>query len=162
VSTVYAGTFKKPDQTYVLQRGDPFQKLEAVDPSGIRAVAPTLLIDPKTPEQQRRIALARWIGDPKNPLPARVMVNRLWHYHFGQGLLRTPSDFGFNGDRPSHPELLDWLAAGCVEQGWRIKRLHRLIVWSETYRQSSRFNELAAAQDGDNRLLWRMQLTRLQ
>jgi hypothetical protein len=162
VPRVYAGTFRKPEPTFLLQRGDPLQKLEAVGPCGIRAVAPPLAIDPKAPEQERRVALARWIGDPKNPLPARVMVNRLWHYHFGQGLVRTPSDFGFNGDRPSHPELLDWLAADFQEHGWRMKPLHRLIVLSSTYRQSSRYEPRAQAVDAGCRLLWRFPARRLE
>ena len=88
------------------------------------------------PEAQRRLALASWLTSPKNPLFARVIVNRLWHHHFGVGLVDTPNDFGFNGGRPSHPQLLDWLAATLVEQNWSLKRLHREIVLSATYRQS--------------------------
>jgi hypothetical protein len=159
---MYAGTFRSPEPTYLLQRGDPLQKLKMVSPSAIAAVAPSLLIEPTAPEAQRRVALARWIGDPRNPLPSRVMVNRLWHYHFGQGLVRTPSDFGFNGDRPSHPELLSWLAAEFQRQDCRLKPLHRLIVLSSTYRQSSRSEPRARSEDGDCRLLWRFPPRRLE
>ena len=90
------------------------------------------------------------------------MVNRVWHWHFGQGLLRTPSDFGFNGDRPSHPELLDWLAKEYQANGWRLKPLHRLIVLSNTYRQASRLDAKSAAVDASNRLLWRYPPRRLE
>jgi len=97
-----------------------------------------------------------------NPLFARVIVNRLWHHHFGVGLVETPSDLGFNGGRPSHPELLDWLAAELVEAGWSLKHVHRLIVDSATYRQSSRPRPEATAKDADNRLLWRRTPARLE
>jgi hypothetical protein len=89
-------------------------------------------------------------------------VNRLWHYHFGQGLVATPSDFGYNGDRPSHPELLDWLATELVRSGWQTKPLHRLILLSATYRQSGRIDPKALAVDRQNRLLWRMPPRRLE
>jgi hypothetical protein len=108
-----------------------------------------------SPDADRRRALAAWIADPANPLPDRVMVNRVWHYHFGAGLVRTPSDFGFNGDRPSHPELLDWLAAEFRANGGRLKPIHRLIVLSRTYRQLSVIDQAKAKADADNRLLWR-------
>ncbi|MEZ5302015.1 MAG: DUF1553 domain-containing protein [Verrucomicrobiales bacterium] len=108
------------------------------------------------PEAERRAKLAAWLTDPANPLAARVFANRLWHYHFGQGIVDTPSDFGFNGGRPTHPHLLDWLAARFVESGWRIKAMHRLIVTSAAYRQASNIrNARAEAVDADNRLLWR-------
>ena len=90
------------------------------------------------------------------------MVNRLWHGHFGRGLVGTPGDFGFNGDRPSHPELLDWLARQFLENGGRMKPIHRLIVTSATYRQESRIDDAAMARDRDNRLLWRMTPRRLE
>ena len=90
------------------------------------------------------------------------MVNRVWHYHFGRGIVATPSDFGFNGAPPSHPELLDWLAASYIANGWRLKPIHRLIVLSSTYRQSSRLDAKAHAVDRDNRLLWRMSPRRLE
>src|SRR5262249_36865921 len=95
-------------------------------------------------------------------LPARVMVNRLWHYHFGEGLVRTPSDFGFNGGRPSHPELLDWLAAELLATGGRLKPLHPMIVLSSTYRQASKLDPRGAEVDAGNRLLWRFPPRRLE
>jgi mono/diheme cytochrome c family protein len=159
---VYAGTFSEPGPTRVLRRGDPTQPLDPVGPSGVKAVRPSLDLPVEAAESARRLALARWIADPANPLPTRVMVNRVWHYHFGQGLVATPSDFGFNGDRPSHPELLDWLAGEYLANGGRLKPLHRLIVLSNTYRQSSRLDERAKALDGDNRRLWRFSPRRLE
>jgi hypothetical protein len=90
------------------------------------------------------------------------MVNRIWHYHFGQGLVKTPSDFGFNGGEPSHPELLDYLATQFMQSGWRPKAIHRVILLSSTYRQASTFNPTAAAQDAGTRLLWRFPPRRLE
>jgi mono/diheme cytochrome c family protein len=159
---VYAGTFSQPGKNYLLVRGDPATKGPEVSPAGVAALKPALSLDPQTPEASRRAALARWITGPANPLPARVMVNRLWHYHFGRGIVATPSDFGFNGAPPSHPELLDWLAATYIQGGWRLKPIHRLIVTSATYRQSSRLDEKTYALDRDNRLLWRMSPRRLE
>ena len=111
----------------------------------------------------RRLALAEWIADADNPLTARVMVNRIWQQHFGHGILRTTSDLGRNGDRPTHPELLDWLATQFVEQGWSIKAMHRLMLNSASYRQSAEHPtwEQYAEADPDNRLLWRMNWRRL-
>lgn len=103
-----------------------------------------------------RRQLATAVVDPANPLTARVMVNRVWLHHFGQGLVRSPDNFGALGQAPTHPELLDWLAATFIESGWSIKSLHRLIITSATYRSSSEFDETAFASDGDNRTLWRM------
>ena len=162
MTKVYAGTFTQPGPTHILRRGDPSQKLEIVGPSGVNAVGPMLSLPVDAPEADRRLALARWIGDPSNPLPPRVMVNRLWHYHFGRGIVATPSDFGFNGDRPSHPDLLDWLAAEFLANGGRLKPIHRLLVLSAAYRQSSRCDEQAQARDGDNRKLWRFSPRRLE
>ncbi len=110
----------------------------------------------------RRTALARWLTDPANPLTARVMANRIWHYHFGQGIVRTPSDFGLMGERPSHPELLDWLAGEFVRGGWSLKHMHRLIMNSDTYQQGSAFREGASQADPLNRLLWRFPPQRLE
>ena len=114
------------------------------------------------PEVVRRRKLAEWVADPANPLTARVMVNRVWHYHFGTGLVATPNDFGRNGERPSHPELLDWLAADFLAHGTSLKALHRRIMLSSTYRQSSRYDARAAAADADDRLLWRYPARRLE
>jgi hypothetical protein len=113
------------------------------------------------PEQQRRVALGEWLADPANPLPARVMANRIWHYLFGTGLVDTPSDFGLNGARPTHPELLDWLAAELMAGGWKIKSLQRQILLSDTYRQSSRPHAKGLEVDAATRLLWRYPPRRL-
>ena len=112
---------------------------------------------------QRRLQLAEWMTDPQNPLAARVFVNRLWQHHFGEGLVRSPDNFGFNGDPPSHPELLDWLAAEFVDGGWNLKRMHRLMVTSATYRQSSLHpkHQAYAERDAGNRFLWRANRRRL-
>lgn len=132
-----------------------------------------------TSEGERRAALARWITNPDNPLTQRVIVNRMWHWHFGQGIVNTPSDFGFGGDRPSHPELLDWLALQMQQHGWSLKLLHRMILNSKTYQQTSSTglptlpeNSLKAERaeqkpnpaeiDADNRLLWRQNPRRLE
>ena len=109
----------------------------------------------------RRLALANWITSPDNPWTARVIVNRVWQQHFGIGLVATPNDFGFTGSRPTHPELLDWLAVAFVEDGWSIKRLHRAIVTSRAYRRASSHRTSAAKADLDNRLLWRQNVRRL-
>lgn len=113
-------------------------------------------------EGSGRFELAAAVTERGNPLTARVMVNRVWQWHFGEGLVRTPSNFGILGEKPSHPELLDWLATSFVEQGWSIKWLHRLIMNSAAYRMSSAHNEANFTRDGDNRLLWRMNPRRLE
>ena len=159
---IYAGTFAQAEPTHLLYRGEPLQKRDAVNPGAIRAVGDSLTLAADAPEAERRVALAQWIGSPLNPLTARVFVNRIWHYHFGQGLLKTPSDFGFHGGRPSHPELLDWLAIEFMEGGWRPKALHRMIMLSATYRQSSQPNPRCTATDAGNRLLWRFAPRRLE
>jgi mono/diheme cytochrome c family protein len=160
--SVYAGTFTQPGPTHVLTRGDPMRPGEVVAPAAPAVLRPPLVIDAAAPESARRLALASWLGRPDNPLPARVMVNRVWHYHFGQGLVATPSDFGSNGDRPSHPELLDYLAAAYLDNGCRLKPLHRLLVLSATYRQSGRPDPKAEVVDRQDRLLWRMPPRRLE
>ena len=110
----------------------------------------------------RRTALANWLASPENPLTARVMVNRIWSYHFGQGIAPAPSDFGLMGGRPTNPELLDWLASEFVRTGWDMKRMHKLMVTSDTYRESSAFNAEAAKEDPRNKLLWRFPRERLE
>jgi hypothetical protein len=117
---------------------------------------------PLTTAGSGRVELARWIADAKNPLTARVMVNRIWQHHFGTGLVATGDNFGSRGGRPSHPELLDWLAARFVEGGWSVKAMHRLIMLSGTYQQSAAADERAARLDPDNRLLWRFPRRRLE
>lgn len=118
----------------------------------------------ETPEGERRVALARWITAKNNPLPARVIANRMWQWHFGQGLVNTASDFGAGGDTPSHPQLLDWLANQLIDQQWSLKRLHKIILLSETYQQQSTFqlDNPALSIDADNRLLWRQNPRRLE
>jgi len=169
---VYGGTFvAEPEPTYRLHRGDPMQKREAVEPGapavvGIRFAlegSPASSTIPHlTQDQKRRLALANWIAHPENPLTARVMVNRIWQHHFGEGLVSTPSDFGLNGARPTHPELLDWLAAEFMEHGGSIKHLHRLIVNSATYRQASEARAECVAVDASSRWLWRFPPRRLE
>jgi hypothetical protein len=110
----------------------------------------------------RRAALANWLGSHDNPMTARVMVNRLWQHHFGTGIVASPSDFGRNGDRPSHPELLDWLAIQFMDQGWSLKKIHRLMLLSNTYQMSSKLDPAAAKVDPYNALLWRMNRIRLE
>src|SRR5205823_153027 len=109
-----------------------------------------------------RTALAHWIASAQNPLTARVIVNRIWQWHFGQGLVRTPNDFGTRGERPTHPELLDWLAIEFVEHGWSFKQLHRWILLSSTYQMSSLVDRETLRLDPDNRLLTRFQPRRLE
>ncbi|MDB6025127.1 MAG: Protein of unknown function (DUF1553)/Protein of unknown function (DUF1549)/Planctomycete, partial [Verrucomicrobiales bacterium] len=159
---VYAGTFAKPETTYRLHRGDPMQRKEEVQPGSIVTFPPKMELSAEATEQQRRLALARWITDPRNPLAARVLVNRIWQHHFGEGIVTTPSDFGINGARPSHPELLDWLATELLRENWSMKAIHRLILLSSTYRQSSAANSKGLAADAGNRLLWRFTPRRLE
>jgi hypothetical protein len=148
---------------HVLKRGVWEKKGEAVGPR-----PPSVLVADNLPELPAdvtfpRTRLAMWLTDPSQPLTARVIVNRLWQHHFGTGLVRTENDFGTQGDAPSHPELLDWLAATLVEKGWRLKAIHRLIVLCSTYRQSSRASNSVEARsvDPDNRQLWHFNRRRL-
>lgn len=154
-----------PGITRVLRRGDVSLPGEEVAASGLRAIAglePSFGLSPTSTDSERRIKLAEWITHQKNGLFHRVIVNRVWHYHFGQGIVPTPNDFGFNGGKPSHPELLEWLAASFRDGGYRLKSLHRLIVTSATYRQSAELSEAAMQSDADNRLLWRHTPQRLE
>jgi cytochrome c553 len=148
----------KPMQAHLLKRGDWRNKGEAVGPGFPTILASGEDVAPSGARKQ----LADWIISEENPLTRRVAVNRIWQYHFGKGIVRTPSDFGATGDRPSHPELLDWLANEFMARGWSWKALHRLILTSNTYRQASRFDEKAAAKDPENRLFWRMNPHRLE
>ena len=160
-SMVYAGQFEEPAAVHRLFRGDPGSPRETVGPGGV-GVLGSLEIPPASPEQKRRIALATWIARPQNPLTARVMVNRLWHYHFGRGLVETPSDFGHNGGRPSHPELLDWLATELVRGDWSLKHMQRLILTSSAYQQSSVPRPDGLKVDANSQLLWRFAPRRLE
>jgi mono/diheme cytochrome c family protein len=154
----------KPGPTYFLERGSPDAKGPAVPPGVLSVVGeyefPTPPANAKS--SWRRRGFAEWLVAPGNPLTARVMVNRLWQHHFGEGLVRTPSNFGKLGEAPTHPELLDWLAVEFVERGWSIKQMHRLMLTSQAYRMAS--DDIAAnvAIDPENRLLWRMPRVRLE
>jgi hypothetical protein len=166
---VHTTTPKQPGPWHILARGDYRQPREVVAPGGIAALqgaSADWQLSQDAPESERRKALARWIAHSNNPLTPRVVVNRLWAHHFGAGLVSTPSDFGFQGGLPSHPELLDWLAGQLVHPDsgapWSLKRIQRLIVTSATYRQSSRSVPEAARVDADNRLLWRQLPRRLE
>ncbi len=154
-----------PD-TYLLNRGELTLKRQVVQPG-----LPAALRDDTVPDSlamgsygpRRRRQLALWLTRPNHPLTARVMVNRIWQGHFGQGMVRTANDFGRQGDRPSHPELLDWLATEFVDRGWSIKSMHRLIMLSEAYKRDSRFTTARHRQrDPENRFLWRMNRRRLE
>jgi mono/diheme cytochrome c family protein len=165
VPLAYASMPGKPEPTHVLARGDVEKLGEPVSAGALAAIhTPSgefgLPLDAS--DAERRVKLAEWLADPVNPLTARVIVNRVWHYHFGRGIVGTPNDFGYNGERPSHPELLDWLAARFIAEGRSLKKLHRLILLSGAYRQSSTFNTKAGAVDADNRLLWRFSPRRLE
>lgn len=148
-----------PRPIHVLRRGDVNQEAEAATPRALAAVHtidPILAVDKPDDEGARRAALANWIAHPDNPLTWRSIVNRVWHYHFGAGIVDTPSDFGHMGSLPTHPELLDWLAAQFLEHGQSLKWLHKLIVTSATYRQTSTDHEAGLRLDASNRFLWRM------
>ena len=152
--------------TFVLHRGEPGRLLEEVRPRFPGALDGTA-IDPAPPGPDasgtaRRASLARWLTDPSHPTTARVMVNRLWQHHFGRGLVATPNNFGVMGDPPSHPELLDWLAVEFIARGTRLKAMHRLMVTSATYRQSSRPSARSLELDAENLLLGRMPRRRLE
>lgn len=161
---VWAGMFHQPGATHLLKGGDPTKKGAQVAPSSLAVrskVTEKFELPPDTPEGQRRLALARWLVRRDNPLSARVMANRIWQHHFGTGIVETSSDFGYLGSAPSHPELLDWLARRLVQHEWRIKPLHREILLSQAYRQTSALREEAAKVDGGSRLLWRYPPRRL-
>jgi hypothetical protein len=168
---------KEIPPTFILKRGEVSRKGDKVEPAYLRVlpaamsvakVNPLLTGSPQavlaTSPRLRRTDLARWLTDPQHPLTARVMVNRLWQHHFGQGLVASPNDFGVRGVPPTHPELLDWLATEFVEKGWQLKHLHRLMVLSNTYRQSSALSKQGTAQspDPENKLLSRMNRQRLE
>lgn len=160
---VFAGKFREPDPTRWLRRGDPEQPQEEVPPA-----VPAFLevkdfsLDTGASDRNRRKALAQWLSRPEHPLTARVMVNRIWLWHFGRGLVDTPNDFGNSGVPPTHPALLDWLATEFVRSGWSVKHMHRLIVLSSTYRQSSLVRQDAQEIDADVQLLWRFPSRRIE
>lgn len=147
---------------HITHRGDWRAKGEAVGPAFPAMLAGGKTID-DDPDKKlaRRKALALWLSEPDHPLTARVMVNRVWHWHFGRGIVGTPNDFGRQGEEPTHPELLDWLASEFVSQGWSLKKLHRMILLSDTYQRSTEAHEGNAKVDANNRFLWRMNRQRL-
>jgi cytochrome c553 len=159
---VYAGKFEQPVPAFLLNRGDVTQPKQEVNPGAVTAIGVALNLTSDTPEQQRRIALAKWLADPANPLPARVLVNRLWQHHFGEGIVNTPNDFGRNGALPTHPELLSWLASEFIRSGWSIKHMQKLIVMSRTWQQSSAPREDGLAADAQTQLLWRYPPRRME
>ena len=160
----------KLPKTFLFFRGDPGQPKQELQPAGLTILTasgalpdralPT--IDTKLPTSGRRLAYARRLTDGKHPLVARVLVNRIWMHHFGRGIVTTPGDFGMLGERPTHPQLLDWLADEFMAGGWSVKHLHRLIMTSTVYRQSSQANSDLQQVDPDNRLYGRMPMRRLE
>lgn len=154
-----------PKETFVLARGNPHVKAEKVEPgfpSALTDAKPTL--PDKSPfagSAGRRRIVADWLADAKNPLPHRVWINRIWQYHFGRGIVRSSSNFGYMGTAPTHPELLDWLTSEFIAKGMKLKEVHRLIMLSSTYRMSSQANDNALAKDPENDLFWRFNTRRL-
>jgi hypothetical protein len=162
---MWVGTHKQPTEpTTVHKGGDPMKPGALVVPASLAVlnqVTKPYELKADIDEGQRRLALAQWITSNDNPLTARVLANRIWQHHFGTGIVETPSDFGFLGSKPTHPELLDYLAAKLVANGWKLKDLHREILLSKTYQQSATYNETAAKEDKSARLLWRFPPRRL-
>ena len=152
-------------KTFLLGRGNWDSRQQEVAPGLLSILDPkpaTITMPANVRSTGRRSALAMLLTDPENPLTARVMVNRIWHHHFGRGIVATPSDFGFKGERPTHPALLDWLAGEFVRSGWSIKAMHRLIMTSSTYEQVATHFETAARIDPENKLLWHFPRQRLE
>jgi mono/diheme cytochrome c family protein len=160
----YAVVPRSPRPVFVLHRGNVEARRQRVTPGGlscVKGLSPDFDVGGSAGEGTRRAALAAWVTDPNNALTWRSVANRVWHYHFGRGLVDTPNDFGRNGSLPTHPQLLDWLAVEFRDGGGSFKALHRLVLLSNTYRQSSRHDPAAAKVDADNRYLWRMNRQRL-
>ncbi len=161
-NSAWVGRFAAaPPATHRLYRGEPQQKREIVAPDAL-SVLGSLELDVDTQDSVRRMKFAEWVASDTNPLTARVLVNRLWHYVFGNGLVDTPSDFGLNGGRPTHPELLDWLADEFVRQGWSVKHIQRLLLLSATFQQGSTPRPEAEKRDAAGRYLWRYSPRRLE
>jgi mono/diheme cytochrome c family protein len=152
-------------ETFVLKRGNPQSRGDKVEPAFPEILGGGQAVVPKPPPgastSGRRTVLADWIASPDNPMTARVMANRVWQYHFGRGIVRSPNNFGSQGDKPTHPELLDWLATQLVANGWHLKPLHRQILLSNAYRMSSHGNPEGLAADPANDLFWRFDMRRL-
>jgi hypothetical protein len=182
VTTMVLAELKQPRTTHLFIKGDFTRKGDLMDP-GVPAVLPALASSVAADVSRftsssaaqnnqarltsaasvpNRLDLARWLVSPENPLTARVTMNRVWQSYFGRGIVETENDFGTMGLAPSHPELLDWLATEFLRQGWSLKAMHRLIVTSATYRQSSKSRADAVAKDANNRLLWRQNRLRLE
>ncbi|MFN5050637.1 MAG: DUF1553 domain-containing protein [Planctomyces sp.] len=167
---VFAGTFREPDRTRILRRGDPEQPADDVQPQipqlfqQLPTSSPTSQPDhgALTPEQQRRLTLADWLASDTNPLTARVIVNRVWQHHFGLGLVETPNDFGLNGTPPGNQPLLDWLASELIRSGWSLKHLHRLILRSSAWQQDSALLPKGLELDRNNALLWHYSARRME
>ncbi|MDB5320135.1 MAG: hypothetical protein JWN40_1766 [Phycisphaerales bacterium] len=155
----------KPVQTFILKRGNASSPGEEVEPAFPQVLSPPKVILPAPKKGQKttglRTQLANWLTSDQNPLVARVVVNRLWEHHFGRGIVRSPNDFGFGGDKPTHPELLDYLATELVARGWHLKAIHKLIMTSAAYQMSSTPNEAALSKDSQNDLFWRFDMRRL-
>ncbi len=158
----------KIPQTFVFHRGEFKQPTKAVAPAGLTIAAPpgrrTAITsnDATLPTTGRRLAYSKWLTNGQHPLVTRVLVNRIWMHHFGRGIVGTPADFGVLGERPTHPRLLDWLASEFVAQGWSLKKLHKLIVTSTVYRQTSVADPAKLAIDGANQLYWKWPVRRLE
>jgi hypothetical protein len=151
-----------PQITKILRRGNPALEGEEVSPAFPSILSPPeATIEKLGDSSGRRTALAKWITSKDNPITARVMMNRIWQYHFGRGIVRSSSDFGYQGDLPTHPELLDWLAIRFMESGWDIKAMHKLIMSSDAYRRSSAPNDDCINQDPLNNYFWRFDMRRL-
>jgi hypothetical protein len=151
----------------LLYRGDIESRGPRIEPGFISVIAdgnsPTAIPPEHGHTSGRRRALAEWIGSPDNPLTARVFVNRIWHHHFGRGIVASLNNFGLMGDRPTHPELLDWLACELVDRGWSAKQMHRLLMTSQAYRMSSHFdNDANHKIDSENQLLWKFRMQRME
>ncbi len=155
----------EPRETHILMRGNPHVEGELVTagfPSVLSPPSPKIIKPVGNETSGRRLALAEWVTSKENPLTARVMVNRVWQYHFGRGIVRTPSNYGFQGSKPTHPELLDYLASEFQKGGWKLKPLHKMIMMSATYRMSSSGNTKALAIDPENDNMWRFDMRRLE
>ncbi len=149
---------------HVFIGGSPQRLGDPVYPASLSTLSESVspyTISADAPESERRLALAEWITDAANPLTPRVLANRVWHYHFGTGIVNTPNDFGYMGGRPTHPELLDFLARQLLNHGWRLKPLHKQVMMSRAYRQSSEWRPDGGVVDADSRLLWRFPPRRL-
>ncbi len=152
----------KPRPIHILPRGDVTKPGKAVAPEALSAIPVKFDVSPTAPEGERRAALAKWLTDTNNPLVWRSIVNRVWQFHFGRGLVDTPNDFGRMGEKPTHPELLDWLAAEFRDGGGSMKKLHKLIVMSDAYKRASTPDAANEKADADNRYLWRQNRRKLE